>query len=57
MPVQDNYLRQKSPNSPTLRHKLGSRSPTRDVDMRNASHGLLTREVSPVRTASNEYIG
>ena len=42
----------------------GSRSPTRDIDMRDASHGLLTGgkhqrdldHVSPVRSASNEYI-
>jgi len=60
----DIYVRhQKSPNSPpSLRKKsYGSRSPTRDVDMRDAGHGLLTVQqqrssINPVRTASNEYI-
>ena len=62
IPQHDNYVRQKSPKSPSsLRKKVGSRSPTRDVDMRDASHGLLTGHnqrvsVSPVRTASNEYL-
>ena len=64
IPQHDNYVRQKSPKSPLRQKTLGgSRSPTRDIDMRDASHGLLTasknqREghVSPVRSASNEYI-
>lgn len=40
IPQMENYVkRQKSPNSPgTLRHKAyGSRSPTRDIDMRDAA--------------------
>ena len=57
-------MRKRSPNSPSLRKKsIGSRSPTRDVDLRDASHGLLTGGAqqhsyvaSPVRSASNEYI-
>lgn len=62
IPQHDNYVRQKSPKSPSsLRKKVGSRSPTRDVDMRDAGHGLLTGHkqrisISPVRTASNEYL-
>ena len=59
----DNYVasRQKSPNSPgNLRRKAGgSRSPTRDIDMRDAASGLVTGNsaratISPVR--SNEYL-
>ena len=64
IPRHDNYVRQKSPKSPSsLRKKVGSQSPNRDLDMRDASHGLLTggnntrvTGVSPVRTASNEYL-
>ena len=64
IPQVDNFMRQRSPNSPSLRKKsYGSRSPTRDVDMRDASAGLRTeggmqraRIASPVRNASNEYI-
>ena len=62
IPQVDNYTRQKSPNSPLRKNNAGSRSPTRDVDMRDASYGLLTgvqqprSSVSPVRSASNEYL-
>ena len=67
IPQTDNYMgsRQRSPRereSPSsLRKKVGSQSPIRDVDMRDASYGLITganprASVSPVRTASNEYI-
>ena len=52
MPQVDNFMRQRSPNSPSLRKKsYGSRSPTRDVDMRDAAHGLLTggSNVQPLR--------
>jgi hypothetical protein len=64
IPRHDNYMRQKSPKSPSsLRKKVGSQSPNRDLDMRDASFGLLTggtnvrvTGVSPVRTASNEYL-
>ena len=60
IPINDNYMRtsQKSPKSP-LRQKVVSRSPTRDIDMRDAGQGLITggyRNTSPVRTASNEYL-
>ena len=63
IPQVDNFMRQRSPNSPSLRKKsIGSRSPVRDIDMRDASAGLMTggqqrsRVTSPVRSASNEYI-
>ena len=65
IPQVDNYVasRQKSPKSPgSLRKKVGSQSPNRDIDMRDASYGLMTgsnnvrQSISPVRTASNEYI-
>lgn len=48
IPQVDNFTagsrRQKSPHSPgSLRHKAGgSRSPTRDIDMRDAASGLIT---------------
>ena len=38
---------------------MGSRSPNRDIDYRDASHGLITgpaSTISPVRTATREYI-
>ena len=68
IPNVNNFMRQRSPGSPSLRKKsYGSKSPTRDVDMRDAGHGLITggsnmpaprlaQISSPVRSASNEYI-
>mgnify|MGYP000754813636 CR=1 FL=1 len=64
MPQTDtaSHSRKRSPESPLRQKSLSrSRSPKRDLALRDASHGLVTgpgprASISPVRTASGEYL-
>ena len=55
-----NVVPSKSPRQHSnnhLRQKRSSQSPNRDIDMRDAGHGLMTGGImSPVRTATTSYI-